>query len=208
MDHTMQKNRDQIKNKLCDRFDLPFIRINANYLDRKYRGLDLLTYFVEVWFMNEAFDEMQKRGAIPWDEGFDPYLIISDGTGKKWPYWLSADIQVAIIRLEKQGLVSDTFISHWVGVDKMGNYRCLCWLQIPNKNYVIVETGMREQRFPVIQSELVTQLAAFEIYEKVADIIKGKGKDKPESENAFMKKLKFYKNSYDLLNFCGYSEYH
>ena len=75
-----QINRDQKKNNLLKRFEHPFIRINSRYLDDKYRGLDLLTYFVDVWFLAKAFYEAQSQGHIPYDEPFDPAFIISDGT--------------------------------------------------------------------------------------------------------------------------------
>src|SRR5438034_4064263 len=35
-----QKQRDQQKDALTTRFDLPLLRINVNYLDRKYRDFD------------------------------------------------------------------------------------------------------------------------------------------------------------------------
>ncbi|HWM91653.1 MAG TPA: DUF2726 domain-containing protein [Thermoanaerobaculia bacterium] len=39
-----QAGRDRQKNSLCKRFDLPLLRINARYLDKAYRGIDLLTW--------------------------------------------------------------------------------------------------------------------------------------------------------------------
>jgi hypothetical protein len=38
----IQVSRDSKKETLCERFRLPVLRINAEYLNRKYRGLDLL----------------------------------------------------------------------------------------------------------------------------------------------------------------------
>jgi hypothetical protein len=202
----VQKRRDVMKNELCDRFRLPLLRINANYLNREYRGFDLLTYFVEVWFLNVAFEEAQENGQIPWDEGFDPNLIISDGkSSKKWPYWLSADIQVAIQRIHKQGIVKDPLISHWVGVDKEGNYRCLCWFKMREDCFVFVVTGMRVQQFPVLESDLIWQLAAFEIYDKLSDILKGK--DEPDSEETFMRVWRLFKHSYQMRSFGGCADF-
>ncbi len=200
-----QRGRDRIKNDLCERSALPLLRINANYLDRLCRGFDLLTYFVDVWFLNAAFEDAQRRGEIPWDEGFDPVSVISNGSGAKWPYWLSVDIHVAIERLQEQGLLRDPLISHWVGVDKVGNYRCLCWIRVPDGRFVIAETGMRAQRFPVMESDVITQVAAFEVYEKITQVLKGN--DKPESESTFVRRWQFNKKSYDERAFGGYSEF-
>ena len=71
----VQAARDTRKNSLCETFELGLLRSNSRYLDSKFRDMDLLTYFVEVWFMREAFDEAQRAGAVPYDEGFDPWLV-------------------------------------------------------------------------------------------------------------------------------------
>jgi hypothetical protein len=102
-DSPIQQQRDATKNSLLERFGMPYIRINARYLDDRYRGFDLLSYFVDVWFLSLAFDEAQGRGAVPCDEMFDPHLIFSDGSkdGVRWPYWLSLEPQLKIQRLHK-----------------------------------------------------------------------------------------------------------
>ena len=76
---------------------------------------------------------------------------------------------------------------------------------MPDGRFVIVETAMRAQRFPVSESELLTQIAAFELYQKLSDILKGK--DEPESEKIFMQILSFKKKSYEMRGFGGYREY-
>jgi hypothetical protein len=44
----LQKTRDAKKNSICEFFGLSLLRINARYLDKKFRDFDLLTYFVDV----------------------------------------------------------------------------------------------------------------------------------------------------------------
>src|ERR1019366_8219683 len=56
----IQIQRDRTKNELCEEFEYPLLRINARYLDRKYRGYDLLSYFVDVWYHGKAFCEAQQ----------------------------------------------------------------------------------------------------------------------------------------------------
>jgi hypothetical protein len=91
-----QRGRDHLKNDLCESFNHSLLRINSNYLNKKYRGLDLLTYFVDAWFLSEAFSEAQQNGLVPYDEDFDISFIVYDGKheGKNFPYWLSLDIQL------------------------------------------------------------------------------------------------------------------
>lgn len=96
--------RDTLKGELCDRFAFPILRINARYFPRKYRNMDLLSWFVEVWFSDRAFTEAQKFGGIPWDEGFDPASILAiPGMEGRFPLWLSLDARAEIQRLSKQG---------------------------------------------------------------------------------------------------------
>ena len=71
----VQEKRDDTKNWLCRRFGLPLLRINSNYLLRKYRNMDLLSWFVEIWFLEKGFYEAQEKGLVANDESFDPFTI-------------------------------------------------------------------------------------------------------------------------------------
>lgn len=94
--------REERKNALCDRFSLPLLRINANYLNRRYRSLDLLSYIVEVWFSAQAFAKAQEAGSVSMDEAFDPAsIIVSPGHNKRFPFWLGLDVQIAIRKLHR-----------------------------------------------------------------------------------------------------------
>ena len=104
----IQELRDRKKNTLCERFDLSLLRINANYLNRKFRDLDLLTYLIEVWFMHDAFYEAQRKGDIPLEEDFDPWLVMSDGrSNKRFPFWLSADAQIELQKLGEKKVITE-----------------------------------------------------------------------------------------------------
>ncbi|MFZ2754130.1 MAG: DUF2726 domain-containing protein, partial [Lysobacteraceae bacterium] len=155
----IQRQRDALKDDLCERFNHALLRVNSKYLKPNYRGLDLITYFVDAWFLEKAFDEAQRNGAVPYDEDFDIAFIYSNGDpgAKKWPYWISLDIQLSIQQLHKAGHVGQMAPSHQVGIDSQGNYRCLTWLVMDVKTVVVVTTGMRAQRFhAVCKSELVS----------------------------------------------------
>ena len=98
-----QIERDQLKNSICAHFEYPLLRINSLYINREYRGIDLLTYFVEVWFLREEFFNAQERGIIPYDEIFEPAFILSFPERKDmYPYWLTLDIQLKIKELYKK----------------------------------------------------------------------------------------------------------
>jgi Protein of unknown function (DUF2726) len=84
-----QMERDRIKDKLCSKAELPLVRINANHVLRKFRGMSLLRWIVEVSQLERAFYEAQSKGQIPFDEPFDPAMFDTIGTTRRFPYWLS-----------------------------------------------------------------------------------------------------------------------
>lgn len=147
-----QVKRDLIKNRLFERFDMPYLRIKSNYLEDRFRGLDLLTYFVEVWFIWIAFNEAQAGGHIADDEIFDPSFIYSDGSDstRTWPYWLSWHRQIRLQRMYDKGTLAQMVPSHWIGEDKRGNLRCIAWLFVSEHECQMIETGMREHCFPAV----------------------------------------------------------
>lgn len=156
--------RDAKKNKICERFEFPLLRVNSRYIDETYRGMDLLTYFANVWFLEKNFYEAQANGYIPWDEPFDPCMILNDGRRKeKWPYWLSVEEQVYIQELCDKGHIPLPGVSEWVGVDSEENYFCFAWLQVAKNAFVTSKTGMRNQRFPVDETDILRQISVFDI---------------------------------------------
>ena len=171
-----QRQRDFRKNDLCVHFNHALLRVNSKYLTPTYRGLDLLTYFVDAWFLELAFDEAQRNGTVPYDEPFDMTFIYSTGSsdGKKWPYWLTLEIQLAMQKLHSAKLIGQMAPSHYVGTDADGNYRCMSWLVVDAKSVLIAVTGMRAQRFSAVcKSELVSMLAMFDLYRKLQGVLSG-----------------------------------
>lgn len=199
-----QVARDVRKNSLCERFGLSLLRINSRYMESKFRDLDLLTYFVEVWFMREAFDEAQRTGVVRYDEDFDPWLVVSDPKSpKRFPYWLSADAQIALQRLHKAGKIADPISSDFVGIDAEGTYRCLAWIGVAPGQCAAVSTGMRAQQFPVVLSDLISQIAICELHEKVCAIVAGKAA--AVSETVLLTTLADYERKYEMRSRSGFS---
>lgn len=179
-DTNTQKSRDEIKDKLCDKFELPILRIKSNHLFRKFGSFDLLTWFIEVWFLREAFHEAQETGSVPWDEPFDPMLCLSlPGRKEKFPLWLSAELRVKIQNFAKSGKVSDYVPSEWIGIDSQGNYRGISWLLIDDTSAILSKSAMRSQRFPIIESEVLSEILVFEIYEELEYVLEGKAEPVP-----------------------------
>ncbi|WP_414513851.1 DUF2726 domain-containing protein [Nostoc sp. PCC 9305] len=197
-----QIRRDNQKNALFNYFNKPILRINSKYLEPKYRGFDLLTYLVEIWFIEKSFYEAQEHGNIPLDEIFDATFVIHDGK-KQFPYWLSLEQQIIIQQLFKQGRVTQPAPSHWIGIDSHHNYRCLAWILVKPDAAVYIKTGMRNQRFrAVVSSDLLAMIAVFDLYEELKKVLAGKIEPNPLS--VLRQELDFYRQSYKLCQASGY----
>ena len=123
-----QQERDSRKDELCERFGLPLLRINSRYLNRKYRDMDMLTWFVHVWFAGKWFEEAQASGQVPHDEPFMPLAFVSlPGTEKRYPLWLSAVVRGKIQKLFFAGKILDMVPSQVIGTDTSGNYHALAF---------------------------------------------------------------------------------
>jgi len=106
-------HRDRLKAQICDRFAFPLIRIGSEYL-RRERRFTLIGYLVEVWHLEQVFYEAQQRGQIPWDEPFDPLLVVSDSIPDvmegehlepDFPYWLERPARLRFVAAHGKGLV-------------------------------------------------------------------------------------------------------
>ena len=202
----MQRRRDRLKNSICSYFNHPMLRINSRYINRNYRGIDLLTYFVDAWFLRETFFEAQENGLIPDDEIFDIALFGSTGkVGEQaWPYNLSLDIQIKIHKLYEERKVAQMTPSDWIGVDKDNNYRCISWLALPDSQAICVTTGMRAQNYPaVMESDLVSQLAMFDLYDSLTKCIhdNNNNNDVAISRDGLIKRFKDFTSEYDMRRF-------
>ena len=202
-DSTRQQQRDALKNDLCEHFNHALLRINSKYLTPAYRGLDLLTYFVDAWFLERAFEEAQHNGIIPYDEPFDVNQIYSrsDQQSRKWPYWLTYDIQLAIRRFHSEGRIDQMVPSHYVGVDSEHNYWCMSWLAVDADNVLSATTGMRAQKFPLYtKAELVSMLAMFDLYEKLQIVLAGDRRLLVGTERFFGERLPSFQDGLSMLS--------
>lgn len=70
------KRRDSLKNALCERFNVPLLRINRRYLSNRFSDWDLLRWFATVFFVKRSWDEDVESGHIPPENSvFDPAFV-------------------------------------------------------------------------------------------------------------------------------------
>lgn len=170
----VQRLRDSKKNQLCERFELPILRIGADYINRRYRNLHLLTWFVEVWFAKQAFEQMQREGEISFYEPFDPSFFLSiPGLKGRFPLWLSAEPLSKIRRLWSQGGCLDFLPTSIIGEDEDGYSHAFGCLRLSEWGGVCGRIALRNQKFPASSSMLIHELAALGVCDKVQDVLDG-----------------------------------
>jgi hypothetical protein len=202
-----QKTRDKKKDTLCEHFEFPLLRINARHLGKKYRNFDLLTWFVELWFLRKAFFEAQDAGSIPPDEIFDPAFFYSlPGRSERFPMWLSVDLRAKIKRLAEEDRCLHWIPSEYIGVDDNGNYHGLAWLRINENSVVVAETAMRSQQFPVIESEILSEILIFQLHDELELVLQEKSDALPL--RVVDKLVKKYEKKYELRSYRGVARDH
>lgn len=195
----IQIERDSKKDTLCNRFGFPMLRINAGYINRKYRNLHLLTWFVEVWFFYKAVEEGQQSGALPADEDFCPFSEISiprikegsslwlslephlrsevvsiiEDSRSRPALWLSKEPRLKLIKLHNSGIVATYVPSVIIGRDENGMYRRLSFIRMGEQTGVFVTSEMTSQRFCIHESEALHEILPFLLHERVVDAVNG-----------------------------------
>lgn len=192
-----QRFRDNIKNRLTNRFDLPLLRINSQYLKKKYRDLDLLSWCVEIWFLADSFYAAQENGTVPYNEQFDPETIYSiSGNEKKFPFFLSFDIRNEIRTLSRKKRIKSLIPNTWIGKDSYSNYYGISWLYVDDKTGLFTTSGMKAQNFPVLESNLLEEIMIFDLYEQLLEFLDNKRRS--ISYQSISKRINEFEEKYKL----------
>lgn len=171
-----QAVRDRKKDALCRIFSLPILRINALYLEKAYRGTDLLSWFAECFLTNRAFLEAESNGLLSPEEGFDPMSVASIGDRHDWPLDLSHDVRESFRKLHEQGRIFDDQPSFFVGHDDNGTYRAFAFIAVTQKTGVFAKTAMQAQQFEISQADALQMLIYFELFESLQKVLAGESK--------------------------------
>lgn len=160
----IQQARDAIKDAICKQFGLPLLRINSHYIVKKYRKFDLLTWIVDVWFLQTAFNEAQADGHIPSDELFDPITFFNvPGHAGCFPLWLTRDLTGEFQRLYAARHLYDPGPSFVIIRTPSGAVRALGFMRVTADGCVLAQTGMRRQHFDLPLDDLLGEIVCFEV---------------------------------------------
>jgi hypothetical protein len=169
----VQQRRDRTKDGLCADAGLGILRINANHVTKLYRGMSVLRWIIEVTELEKWFDEAQAAGHVPFDEPFDAAMIMQDGKGRKWPYWLSVSATQSLnaFVFDRQKPTQRGWAGI-VGTDAENNLLELsyCWF---DDRVIWSKTGVRRQNFQFPAYDLLREISICELELKFVNIKPG-----------------------------------
>jgi hypothetical protein len=171
--------RDRLKDSLCQRFGLPLLRIDADYLRTSGR-FTLLGWLVDLWFLYEAFCEAQDNGSVPDDEPFfiPSFIELAPGGGVRSIYDLGQDARLLMYRAYRDGVCLEFCpeIVHRVpwDVGPGGPSETYALLRLSEGGVLIGHARCRTTRFvPGCDSELVEGLAMVDLGAKLRRHLEG-----------------------------------
>jgi hypothetical protein len=180
----VQRRRDAKKDKICELFEFPLLRMNSNHLLKHYNRMFLLSWIISAWELEKSFNEAQAKGLVPADEPFDPIFLFHPGNTieEVHPRWISLRGRQHIQEWYKEDKLPYPCTSGIFFTDQMGTYRGIEWIDVGERRVVMVTTAMKQQNFPMYLGELFSELISVLMYEKLLDYLRtGNGSVPPES---------------------------
>lgn len=140
--------RDEMKNTLCDRFELPLLRINRRYLTPAFSKWDLLRWFSTVFFVKQSWDKDVESGKIHNEDSiFDPMFVSVRTKSGSRSLELERDARSELGSLFRSGEIP-LHVPNWiVAGDGDRILRGISWIETSERQGVIAETGMQQHLF-------------------------------------------------------------
>jgi hypothetical protein len=175
-DFETQTKRDVGKDDLCGRFGLPLLRIDSNYLQKRYRKQDLLSWFVDIYFCKKKHEEALEAGSILPDEPFNPFSIVgfADRDTEPFPFLLSAESRADIRKLRDAGKCLDFWFPSLVGQSDDGMWRALAGIRVSQDTLAYATAQIRAQLFPVRVDDLLDELITYKVHRALVNVINGR----------------------------------
>jgi hypothetical protein len=110
-------------------------------------------------------------------------------------------VEKKIVNLKKAKKIKDDFVCYWVGVDLDGNYICFAWLRVGDAAFIVAQTNMRKQNFPVMISDVLPQITKFDIWQSVQ--LYSLNNKNTVSGDYIKNKVDKLRERYRMCAFCG-----
>ncbi len=168
------QKRDGMKNMLCDRFELPLLRINRKYLSRAFSSWDLLRWFCTVFFVKRGWDEDVKAGRIPIEDSvFDPMFVSVRTKSGTRSLELERHARAELGRMFRSGEIPD-YVPNWITAE--GNNRTLraiSWIETSDQLGTIAETAMQQQNLGSWVQFAIRGIVLNELQNNVSAVVRG-----------------------------------
>jgi hypothetical protein len=189
-------NNDHLKNRLCDHFGFPLVRIGMEHINNKNFQDTALHFLIRQWFLVDGF---MKHFGPDMEEIYDPVCFITPNASGKphFPYWYEARWRNRLIKPFKQnahlfGERYRTFYEHGTPVGffsrlfvrKRQDFRVICGQGVDDTTLIIGTAQLDFQAFGIITDDerhwnfmqvdpFVEGLAAADLYENAMAFING-----------------------------------
>lgn len=159
------RERDRLKDTLCQEAGLPLLRITSEYTRTQGRWT-VLSYVVEGFYFSLAFFEAQEQGHIPLDEPFDFGNVVATGEdGRLMFNTLDAPVRLRLLELHQANLLPsyapDVYLTTSAAA---GSVQAHAFMAVAPDRYLIGRVGLRDCRFQGVgPCEIAEQLAVAEV---------------------------------------------
>lgn len=159
--------RDELKNSICRKFDLPLLRITSAYFEKIGRFPTILSWITELYFLQELFYDAQDKGQIPQDEPWMWFSVVG--------YDPVVRYRVFIEKAYEKGLCCDPLIGFMSGRSKDSkSYATLSILKLQNDKYIIDSVEcLAINYFAIPAREIATEISAYNIYKILKKSLEG-----------------------------------
>lgn len=168
--------RDAMKNALCEKFELPLLRINRRYLTASYSNWDLLRWFCTVYFVSKAWEEDVAAGRIPPDDAvFDPMFVSVRARSGMRSLELEGQARADLGRLFRSGDIPWHVPNFTLASGPDRTLRAIAWIMVSETDGVLVETAMQHHRLGNWVQFAVRGIALCMLVDRVQEALTGRG---------------------------------
>lgn len=177
------RTRDRTKDTLCDRFELPLLRINRKYLSPAFSSWDLLRWFCTVFFVKRAWDEDVRAGLIaPEDSVFDPMFVSVNTRSGSRSLELERDARAGLGQLFQVGEIP-FYVPNWITAEADDRtLRALSWIKTSDHRGVAVETAMQCQYLGSWVQFAIRGIVLSQLHSRVEAVVHRKERSIPIEE--------------------------
>jgi len=196
------KRRDEMKNKICEIFDFPLLRINRKYLDNVFSNWDLLRWFCTVFFIKKDWDRRVESGEISYEDSiFDP-MFVSVRTKSGWrSLELERTARSILGELFRAGRIPFHVPSWIIASDGNHCYKALAWIATEEERGVMVETAMKYHRLGDWVQFAIRGIVLNHLVLHVQSVLKGEGQTQPYS--ILKARADEFRDKYDMIMAFG-----